>query len=106
MPTTVSLPARFYAGTLTNAEVGVWTVPAAETDVITSITAMNITQVAQTFDVKMAGTFLAYQLSLPPQTFMTLDIKQVINTAETILVKASNNSAVTMFISGVKITSS
>jgi hypothetical protein len=106
MPTTVSLPARFYAGTLTNAEVGVWTVPAAETDVITSITAMNITQVAQTFDVKMAGTFLAYQLSLPPQTFMTLDIKQVINTAESILVKASNNSAVTMFISGVKITSS
>jgi len=106
MPTTVSLPARFYAGTLTNAEVGVWTVPAAETDVVTSITAMNITQVAQTFDVKMAGTFLAYQLSLPPQTFMTLDIKQVINTAESILVKASNGSAVTMFISGVKITSS
>jgi hypothetical protein len=106
MPTTVSLPARFYAGTLTNAEVGVWTVPAAETDVITSITAMNITQVAQTFDVKMAGTFLAYQLSLPPQTFMTLDIKQVLNTAESILVKASNGSAVTMFISGVKITSS
>ena len=106
MPTTVSLPARFYAGTLTNAEVGVWTVPAAETDVITSITAMNITQVAQTFDVKMAGTFLAYQLSLPPQTFMTLDIKQVLNTAESILVKASAGSAVTMFISGVKITSS
>ena len=106
MPTTVSLPARFYAGTLTNAEVGVWTVPAAETDVVTSITAMNITQVAQTFDVKMAGTFLAYLLSLPPQTFMTLDIKQVLNTAESILVKASNGSAVTMFISGVKITSS
>jgi hypothetical protein len=37
---------------------------------------------------------------------MTLDIKQVLNTAESILVKASNNSAVTMFISGVKITSS
>jgi len=106
MPTTVSLPARFYAGTLTTSEVGVWTVPAAETDVITSITAMNITQVAQTFDVKMAGTFLAYQLSLPPQTFMTLDIKQVLNTAESILVKASNGSAVSMFISGVKITSS
>jgi hypothetical protein len=54
----------------------------------------------------MAGTFLAYQLSLPPQTFMTLDIKQVLNTAESILVTASNNNAVTMFISGVKITSS
>jgi hypothetical protein len=35
-----------------------------------------------------------------------LDIKQVLNTAESILVKASNNNAVTMFISGVKITSS
>jgi hypothetical protein len=106
MPTTVSLPARFYAGTLTASEVGVWTVPAAETDVITSITVMNITLAAQTFDVKMAGTFLAYQVSLPPQTFMTLDIKQVLNTAESILVKASNASSVTMFISGVKITSS
>jgi len=94
MPTTVSLPARFYAGTLTNVETGVWTVPAAETDVITSITVQNI------------GTFLAYQLSLPPQTFMTLDIKQVLNTAESILVTASNNNSVTMFISGVKITSS
>jgi hypothetical protein len=106
MPTTVSLPARFFAGTLTNSEVGVWTVPAAETDVITSITVQNITLAAQTFDVKMADTFLAYQLSLPPQTFMTLDIKQVLNTAETILVKAANSNAVTMFISGVKITSS
>ena len=104
MPTTVSLPARFYAGTLTNAEVGVWTVPAAETDVITSITAMNITQVAQTFDVKMAGTFLAYQLSLPPQTFMTLDIKQVLNTAENIQISASAADSVSVFISGVKIT--
>jgi hypothetical protein len=106
MPTTVSLPARFYAGTLTNAETGVWTVPAAETDVITSITAMNITTQAQTFNVKMAGVFLAYQVSLPPQTFMTLDIKQVLNTAESILLTAGNNNAVTMFISGVKITTS
>ena len=104
MPTTVSLPARFYAGTLTNAEVGVWTVPAAETDVITSITVQNITLAAQTFDVKMAGTFLAYQLSLPPQTFMTLDIKQVLNTAENIQISASAADSVSVFISGVKIT--
>jgi hypothetical protein len=54
----------------------------------------------------VAGVFLAYNLSLPPQTFMTLDIKQVINTAETIAVTASNNAAVSMFISGVKITTS
>jgi hypothetical protein len=43
MPTTVSLPARFYAGILNNTETGVWTVPAAETDVITSITVQNLT---------------------------------------------------------------
>jgi uncharacterized membrane protein len=106
MATTVSLPARFYAGILNNTETGVWTVPAAETDVVTSITAQNLTLVAQTFNVKMAGVFLAYQISLPPQTFMTLDIKQVLNTAESIQVTASNNAAVSMFISGVKITSS
>lgn len=106
MPTTVSLPARFFAGVLNNTETGVWTVPAAETDVITSITVQNLTLVAQTFNVKVAGVFLAYNLSLPPQTFMTLDIKQVINTAETIAVTASNAAAVSMFISGVKITSS
>lgn len=106
MPTTVSLPARFYAGVVPNVETGVWTVPAAETDVITSITVQNLTLVAQTFNVKMAGVFLAYQLSLPPQTFMTLDIKQVLNTAETIAVQASNAAAVSMFVSGVKITSS
>lgn len=106
MPTTVSLPARFFAGVLNNTETGVWTVPAAETDVLTSITVQNLTLVAQTFNVKVAGVFLAYNLSLPPQTFMTLDIKQVMNTAETIAVTASNNAAVSMFISGVKITTS
>ena len=103
---TVGLPARFYAGVLTNSETGVLTVPAADTDVVTSITVQNLTLVAQTFNVKMADVFLAYNLSLPPQTFMTLDIKQVLNTAETIAVTASNNAAVSMFISGVKITSS
>jgi hypothetical protein len=106
MPTTVSLPARFFAGVLNNSETGVWTVPAAETDVVTSITAQNLTQVAQTFSVRMAGVFLAQNLSLPPATFMTLDIKQVLNTAETIAVTAGNGAAVSMFISGVKITTS
>lgn len=106
MPTTVSLPARFYAGTMPGSETAVYTVPAAETDVITSITVQNITAAAQTFNVKLAETFLAYQLSVPPATFLTLDIKQVMNTGEIIKVQAGAASACTMFISGVKITTS
>jgi hypothetical protein len=106
MATTVSLPARFYAGSVPVVETAVWTVPAAETDVITSITVMNNTLNARTFNVKLAEVFLAYNLSIPPQTFMTLDIKQVINTAEIIKVTADAASSLTMFISGVKITTS
>jgi len=104
--TVTSTPSRFYAGTLSASATSVYTTPSAETDVLTSITAMNITLIAQTFTVQIAGTYLAYQLSIPPQTFMTLDIKQVMNTGESISLSASNASAVTMFISGVKVTTS
>ena len=106
MATTVSLPSRFYAGVLPTAETAVWTTPAAETDVITSITVQNLTSSAQTFNVKIAEVYLAYKLSVPPQTFLTLDVKQVMNVSEIIKVTGSTASSLSMFISGVKVTTS
>jgi hypothetical protein len=106
MATITSTPARFYAGTLPAVATSYWTTPSAETDVLTSINAMNLTTIAQTFTVQVAGTYLAYQLSIPPQSITVLDVKVVMNTGESISLAASNASAVTMFISGVKVTSS
>ena len=103
---TVSLPSRFYADTLPASETSVYTTPAAQIDVITSLTFDNLTDSTKTVTMRMAGKFFVKSLDVPPRAVIVLDVKQVLNTAESILVKASNGSAVTMFISGVKITSS
>jgi hypothetical protein len=101
---TVSLPARFAAGTATTTETTVLTVPGGETDVVTSVTFDNITDSANQVTLKMAGINFAKNLDLAPRSLTVLDFKQVLNTAETITVQASVNSGVTYFISGVKIT--
>ena len=106
MATITSLPQRFYAGPLPLASTAVYTTPSAETDVLTSISVMNITSAAQTFTIQIAGTYLAYQLSIPPQSLTVLDAKLVMNTGDVINLAASAANAVTMFISGVKVTSS
>lgn len=100
----VSLPARFGAGTATTSEVTVLTVPGGETDIVTSVTFDNITDVANQVTLKMAGVNFAKNLDLPPRSLTVLDFKQVLNTAETITIQASVNNGVTFFISGVKIT--
>jgi hypothetical protein len=102
MPT-VSLPARFAAGTATTSEVTILTVPGGESDIITSVTFDNITDAANQVTLKMAGVNFAKNLDLAPRSLVVLDFKQVLNTAETITVQASVNNGVTYFVSGVKV---
>ena len=102
----VSLPARFGAGTATITEATVLTVPGGETDIVSSVTFNNITDVANQVTLKMAGVNFAKNLDLPPRSLTVLDFKQVLNTNEIIHLSASNVSAVSCFISGVKITQS
>lgn len=102
MPT-VSLPSRFFAGTLASSEATVYTTPAAQIDVITSVTFGNLTDVARQVTLKLANEFLAKSLDIPPRAVIVLDFRQVLNTAENIKINADAANAVSAFISGVKI---
>jgi hypothetical protein len=101
---TVSLPSRFYADTLPSSETSVYTTPAAQIDVITSITFDNLTAATRTVTMRMAGKFFVKTLDIPPRAVIVLDVKQVLNTAENIQLTADAADSISAFISGVKIT--
>ena len=100
---TVSLPNRFFAGTLAASETSVYTTPAAQIDVITSVTFSNLTDATRTVTMKMAGQFLIKTLDVPPRAVIVLDFKQVLNTAENIQLNSDQATSISAFISGVKI---
>lgn len=100
---TVVTPQRFYASVATTTESTVYTVPAAQIDVITSMSFNNLTDVAHQVSVKLAGVFFAKNLDVPPRSLIALDFKQVINTTETITVQSDAADAISVFISGVKV---
>jgi len=100
---TVSLPNRFYADTVPASETAVYNTPASQIDVITSITFDNLTDATKTVTMKMAGKFFVKSLDVPPRAIIVLDVKQVLNTADTIQISASEANSIAAFISGVKI---
>ena len=101
---TISLPARLYSGVVPNTATQIWTCPAGETDVITSITLCNTTDVAQQASAKFAGIFFFKNIDLAPRQITVIDVKQVLNAGDAIILSAGNATSVTAFISGVKIT--
>ena len=111
MPSTASLPVRFFpavggSALAAGSETNIYSTPASQVDVVTSVTFNNLTDIAQTVTLKIASNFFAKSLDLPPRSLTVLDFKQVLNTNEIIHLSASNVSAVSCFISGVKITQS
>jgi hypothetical protein len=100
----ISLPARLFSGSLTTTEQQVYTVPAGETDVVTSITLCNVTNTAQQASAKLGGIFFFKNIDLAPRQITVLDVKQVLNAGDSIVVSSSNADSVTAFVSGVKIT--
>lgn len=100
----ISLPARLFSGSLTTTEQQVYTVPAGETDVVTSITLCNVTDAAQQASAKLGGIFFFKNIDLAPRQITVLDVKQVLNAGDSIVVSSSNADSVTAFVSGVKIT--
>ena len=101
---TISLPARLYSGVVPNTSTQIWTCPAGETDVITSVTVANLTNVANQCTLSFAGTEFFKNLDMAPRQITVLDFKQVLNAGDSISVVASATNAVSLFISGVKVT--
>jgi len=101
---TVSLPSRFYAGAPTGSLTAIYTCPAGESDVVTSVTVSNNTDVAQQVSMSIANVVFYNNLDLAPRALTVLDFKQVMNAGDTIQLKTGNAGTCTVFISGVKIT--
>lgn len=101
---TISLPAKIFAGKLVTTESQIYTVPAGETDVITSVTLCNLTNVAHTATVKFGGVEFFKNIDLAPRQITVLDFKQVLDAGDAIQASADSADAVSMFVSGVKVT--
>lgn len=102
---TISLPAKLFAGLVTTTESQIYTVPAGETDIVTSVTLCNITNTAQQASIKFGGVYFFKDIDLAPRQITVLDFKQVLDAGDSVQVQSGNNNAVTLFISGVKVTS-
>jgi hypothetical protein len=89
------------AATTTTSTV-LYTVPASTTAVVTSIVVSNTSSTDQTFTIALAGVNLANTVTVGASDSVVIDLKQVLNAAETIAGGASATS-VNMHISGVEI---
>jgi hypothetical protein len=94
--------ALFRGAATTTLTTTLYTVPASTTAVVTNIVVVNTAATAATFDLALNGVKLADTTAIAADSIATFDIKQVINTTETIQGGASATT-VNFHISGVEI---
>ena len=100
MATTAKVLAR---GTLSDSNATLYTVPTSTLAVVTNIVFCNITASAQTATLELDGVELVKDLAMAANSTVSLDIRQVIDSADLIEGVASANTAITYHISGVEI---
>jgi flavin-binding protein dodecin len=94
--------ALFRGAATTTLTTTLYTVPASTTTVVTNIIVTNTATSSATFDLSLNGVKIADAVSIAADTIFALDLKQVINTTETIQGGASATT-VNFHISGVEI---
>jgi hypothetical protein len=94
--------ALFRGAATTTLTTTLYTVPASTTAVVTNILVVNTAATSATFDLALNGVKLADTVTLAADTIFALDLKQVINTTQTIQGGASATT-VNFHISGVEI---
>lgn len=87
---------------LTTSAVDVYTTPALTTTVVTNIVLTNTTGAALTATVKLSTVELMSAISVPANGIFAIDLKQVLNTTETINALASANG-LRIHVSGMEI---
>ena len=92
----------FNGAATTTTTTTLYTVPALTKTVVTNIVVSSTGGSAYTFTLYLGGTLFANTVSIAANSIATFDIKQVLNTTQTVQGGASN-TAVTFFISGVEI---
>jgi hypothetical protein len=94
--------ALFRGAATTTLTTTLYTVPSLTTTVVSNIVVTNTATSAATFDLALAGVKLADTTTIPADTIVVIDLKQVIATTETIQGGASATT-VNFHISGVEI---
>jgi len=94
--------ALFRGAATTTLTTTLYTVPASTTAVVTNIVVTNTAATAATFDLALNGTKLADLVAIAADSFVVIDLKQVISAAQTIQGGASATT-VNFHISGVEI---
>jgi hypothetical protein len=87
---------------VTTSAVDVYTTPAATTTVVTNIVLTNTTGSALTATVKLSTIELLSSVSIPANGIFSLDLKQVLNTTETVNVIGSV-AGLRIHVSGMEI---
>jgi len=94
--------ALFRGAATTSTGTTLYTVPSATTSVVTSIVITNTAGTAGTFTLGLGGVSLATTVAIPANSIVTLDVKQVLATTNTITGGASATT-INFHISGVEI---
>jgi hypothetical protein len=94
--------ALFRGAATTTTSTTLYTVPASTTAVVTNIVVVNTSGTAATFTLSLADVKLAETVSVGAFDSTVLDIKQVLNAAETLKGGASATSVI-FHVSGVEI---
>lgn len=91
-----------YRGAAATTNTTLYTVPSSTTTVVTNIVVANTAASSATFDLYLDDVFLANDVTLAANSMTTIDLKQVLDAADTIKGLASAVT-VTFHISGVEI---
>ena len=91
-----------YRGAASTSSTTLYTVPASTTTLVTSIVVSNTAAADATYDLSLGGVQLGNDVSVPANDSVILEIKQVMDAADTIEGLASATT-VNFHISGLEI---
>jgi len=95
---------KLYNGTLSDANVTLYTVPAGKQTIVKSLSLCNKTSSAATVILKLDGIHLLYELSIEANaTYIMSAVDQILDTSDLIEGNASVGAAIDCIISGFEI---
>ena len=89
--------------TLTTSSSTLYTVPSATTAIVTNIALANITTSDATVDLLLDSVELLKEVTVAANSVTVIDLRQVLDAADTITGLASANTTITVHVSGVEI---
>jgi hypothetical protein len=91
-----------FRGNATTGNATLYTVPSGRTTIVTNIVITNDSSAVQTFTLNLNGIPIQSASSLPANSSMYLDLKQVLPASQTITGSASATS-ISFHISGIEV---